>query len=229
LTFLSLSKSLDEPESFHVKDNLKRLKRANKSQRFHRTQNRYSNEIERVEKPDNQMIVVKEEQGGDWTRLDPVVEGGGFTRTSNPNNNNNSSSLTMLKEEQHQQPGLPTDPNVIANNNNNITILHSNHNGPSPVGQGHQHHSHHHHHHNNSNSGGGGGVGNLNGGSGGNNSTNICSGCGQRIFDRYYVLAVDRQWHNECLKCHRCGIVLSNQLTCFARDGLILCKDDYYR
>jgi len=169
------------------------------------------------------MIVVKEEQG-DWTRLDgPVVEGGsGNTRTSET-----SSSSTMLKEDQQQQqqPNLPSSEHLGVSNNNNNSILHSNLNGPSPIGQGH----HHYHHHSS-----GSGVNNLNnsgsgGGGGGNNSTNICSGCGQRIFDRYYVLAVDRQWHNECLKCHRCGTVLSGHTTCFSRDGLILCKDDYYR
>ncbi|XP_057671718.1 LIM/homeobox protein Lhx9-like [Diorhabda carinulata] len=56
-----------------------------------------------------------------------------------------------------------------------------------------------------------------------------CSGCGERIHDRYYLLAVDRQWHASCLKCCECKLPLDSDLTCFARDGNIYCKDDYYR
>lgn len=56
-----------------------------------------------------------------------------------------------------------------------------------------------------------------------------CAGCGGRIQDRYYLLAVDRQWHAHCLKCCECKLPLDTELTCFARDGNIYCKDDYYR
>lgn len=57
----------------------------------------------------------------------------------------------------------------------------------------------------------------------------LCAGCGGRIHDRYYLLAVDRQWHAPCLKCCECKIPLDTELTCFARDGNIYCKEDYYR
>lgn len=56
-----------------------------------------------------------------------------------------------------------------------------------------------------------------------------CAGCGGRIHDRYYLLAVDRQWHAHCLKCCECKLPLDSELTCFARDGNIYCKEDYYR
>lgn len=56
-----------------------------------------------------------------------------------------------------------------------------------------------------------------------------CAGCGERIHDRYYLLAVDRQWHASCLKCCECKLPLDSDLTCFARDGNIYCKEDYYR
>ncbi|XP_023030014.1 apterous [Leptinotarsa decemlineata] len=56
-----------------------------------------------------------------------------------------------------------------------------------------------------------------------------CSGCGERIHDRFYLLAVDRQWHASCLKCCECKLPLDSDLTCFARDGNIYCKEDYYR
>lgn len=109
--------------------------------------------------------------------------------------------VKMLKEDHPDNGHLPHHNSL----NNNIE------NGPS--------------HRNNSN----GVCANTTATNSGSNGNAICSGCGHRILDRYYVLAVDRQWHNECLKCHNCAIVLSNQLTCFSRDGLILCKEDYYR
>ncbi|XP_044272314.1 LIM/homeobox protein Lhx9-like [Tribolium madens] len=56
-----------------------------------------------------------------------------------------------------------------------------------------------------------------------------CAGCRGRIQDRYYLLAVDRQWHASCLKCCECKLPLDTELTCFARDGNIYCKEDYYR
>ncbi|CAG2170298.1 unnamed protein product [Oppiella nova] len=56
-----------------------------------------------------------------------------------------------------------------------------------------------------------------------------CAGCGSFIMDRYYLSAVDRQWHVQCLKCSQCKIALDSELTCFSRDGHIYCKEDYYR
>lgn len=47
--------------------------------------------------------------------------------------------------------------------------------------------------------------------------------------DRYYLLAVDKQWHLRCLKCCECKLALESELTCFAKDGSIFCKEDYYR
>lgn len=56
-----------------------------------------------------------------------------------------------------------------------------------------------------------------------------CAACGGRIHDRFYLLAVDRRWHASCLKCCECKLPLDSELTCFARDGNIYCKEDYYR
>lgn len=66
-------------------------------------------------------------------------------------------------------------------------------------------------------------------GAGGGLEAAMCAGCGGRIHDRYYLLAVDRQWHAHCLKCCECKVPLDTELTCFARDGNIYCKEDYYR
>ncbi|XP_018327256.1 LIM/homeobox protein Lhx9-like [Agrilus planipennis] len=57
----------------------------------------------------------------------------------------------------------------------------------------------------------------------------ICAACRDRIHDRYYLLAVDRQWHAHCLKCSECKLPLDSEVTCFAREGNIYCKEDYYR
>nr|ABO93218.1 Lhx2 [Platynereis dumerilii] len=56
-----------------------------------------------------------------------------------------------------------------------------------------------------------------------------CAACGGKIIDRYYLLAVDKQWHINCLKCADCHLPLDSELTCFAKDGDIYCKEDYYR
>ncbi|XP_064616335.1 LIM/homeobox protein Lhx9-like isoform X2 [Liolophura sinensis] len=56
-----------------------------------------------------------------------------------------------------------------------------------------------------------------------------CAGCAERILDRYYLLAVDKQWHVQCLRCCECKLRLESELTCFSKDGNIYCKDDYYR
>lgn len=57
----------------------------------------------------------------------------------------------------------------------------------------------------------------------------LCAGCGLPIADRFYLLAVERQWHTRCLRCCHCKQQLDSELTCFARDGNIYCKEDYYR
>ncbi|KRF82013.1 LIM domain transcription factor LMO4.1 isoform X2 [Drosophila virilis] len=56
----------------------------------------------------------------------------------------------------------------------------------------------------------------------------VCGGCGDKISDRYLLYALDRYWHNGCLKCHCCGAMLADVgASCFTRRGLILCKKDY--
>lgn len=57
----------------------------------------------------------------------------------------------------------------------------------------------------------------------------VCAGCGRRISDRFYLYAVERRWHSSCLQCCQCRRALDGEITCFARDGNIYCKKDYYR
>ncbi|XP_077302210.1 protein apterous-like isoform X2 [Arctopsyche grandis] len=56
-----------------------------------------------------------------------------------------------------------------------------------------------------------------------------CAGCGRRIKDRYFLQAVERRWHEPCLRCCECHLALDSELTCFAKDGNIFCKKDYYK
>lgn len=76
---------------------------------------------------------------------------------------------------------------------------------------------------------GGGGRGGAGSECGGTEEPGICSGCGDKITDRYYLLAVEKQWHVTCLVCVICKLPLDSEVTCFAKDGDIYCKDDYYR
>ncbi|XP_008469237.1 protein apterous-like, partial [Diaphorina citri] len=55
-----------------------------------------------------------------------------------------------------------------------------------------------------------------------------CGGCGQPIIDRFYLLAVDRQWHLGCLQCAHCHVPLHSELSCFSRHGNIYCKQDFF-
>lgn len=61
------------------------------------------------------------------------------------------------------------------------------------------------------------------------NSTITCAGCGIRITDRYFLLVAEQHWHVTCLRCADCNIQLESQLTCFIREGLLYCKQDYHR
>lgn len=69
------------------------------------------------------------------------------------------------------------------------------------------------------------------GGSENNNTDGVlgCGGCGREIAERWYLRAADRAWHCGCLRCCHCRVPLAAELTCFARDGNIYCKEDYYR
>lgn len=79
---------------------------------------------------------------------------------------------------------------------------------------------------------GNGAVSNRQIGTGENNNADGslgCGGCGREIAERWYLRAADRAWHCGCLRCCHCRVPLAAELTCFARDGNIYCKEDYYR
>ena len=57
-----------------------------------------------------------------------------------------------------------------------------------------------------------------------------CAGCHKAIVDRYLLKAVDRFWHEGCLKCSCCDGRL-DQLgqTLFVKANRLLCRMDYLR
>lgn len=51
-----------------------------------------------------------------------------------------------------------------------------------------------------------------------------------KIADRFYLHAMERYWHNSCLKCNVCHAMLADiGSSCYAKNGMILCKSDYSR
>ncbi|XP_048524607.1 LIM domain only protein 3-like [Dendroctonus ponderosae] len=63
-----------------------------------------------------------------------------------------------------------------------------------------------------------------------NGTVKICCGCGSKILERFLLEALDRYWHNGCLKCSCCGAMLGDIGTsCYTKGGMILCKQDYIR
>ncbi|XP_070509544.1 LIM homeobox transcription factor 1-beta isoform X1 [Chironomus tepperi] len=55
----------------------------------------------------------------------------------------------------------------------------------------------------------------------------ICEGCSQKIYDRYYLNVADKSWHESCLTCNICNLLLNYK--CYVRNSKLYCKDDYYR
>jgi len=59
---------------------------------------------------------------------------------------------------------------------------------------------------------------------------NMCAGCDRPIVDQYLLKALERYWHEDCLKCGCCGCRLGEVgSTLYTRANLILCKRDYLR
>lgn len=57
-----------------------------------------------------------------------------------------------------------------------------------------------------------------------------CHGCGRAIKDRWLLRAVDRFWHENCLRCSYCQCALAAVgSTLFARADLLFCRRDYVR
>ncbi|XP_060688656.1 actin-binding LIM protein 2 [Hemiscyllium ocellatum] len=53
-----------------------------------------------------------------------------------------------------------------------------------------------------------------------------CGGCDLEIKNGQSLVALDRQWHLGCFKCHTCGKALSAEYIC--KDGAPYCEADYH-
>ena len=61
-------------------------------------------------------------------------------------------------------------------------------------------------------------------------SKRLCGGCGCPINDRFLLKALDRYWHEDCLKCGCCECRLGEVgSTLYTKANLILCRRDYLR
>ncbi|XP_072399934.1 LIM/homeobox protein LMX-1.2-like isoform X3 [Diabrotica undecimpunctata] len=55
----------------------------------------------------------------------------------------------------------------------------------------------------------------------------MCEGCGHKIHDRYLMRVAESSWHEHCLCCSICGVLLSH--SCYTRNTKLYCKADYDR
>ncbi|KAJ8686237.1 hypothetical protein QAD02_022031 [Eretmocerus hayati] len=72
---------------------------------------------------------------------------------------------------------------------------------------------------------GGGGAGGV--GGGGTHDAGACAGCGQQLREGQALVALDRQWHVWCFKCHSCDTVLHGEY--MGKDGVPYCEKDYQK
>ncbi|KAI4479783.1 hypothetical protein M0804_010833 [Polistes exclamans] len=74
-------------------------------------------------------------------------------------------------------------------------------------------------------------VGNIGGtrGSSGDatNDPGACAGCGNQLREGQALVALDRQWHVWCFKCHSCDTVLHGEY--MGKDGVPYCEKDYQK
>lgn len=54
-----------------------------------------------------------------------------------------------------------------------------------------------------------------------------CGGCQELILDRFILKVLERTWHAKCLQCSECRVQLADK--CFARNGQLYCKDDFFK
>ncbi|CAL8292983.1 unnamed protein product [Merluccius merluccius] len=56
-----------------------------------------------------------------------------------------------------------------------------------------------------------------------------CAGCGERVLERFFLLAAGRAWHGACLRCCQCHQELETSPSLYWREGNIYCQQDYCR
>lgn len=54
-----------------------------------------------------------------------------------------------------------------------------------------------------------------------------CANCLLPIEDKFICNMMNMYWHEECLTCSQCFCMLNQ--SCFFKNGLLFCKDDYFK
>ncbi len=54
-----------------------------------------------------------------------------------------------------------------------------------------------------------------------------CSSCHEIISDQFIFKVVNQCFHSKCLRCKECQSNLTDK--CFIKDGIVYCKDDFFR
>ncbi|XP_025992912.1 actin-binding LIM protein 3 isoform X6 [Solenopsis invicta] len=62
---------------------------------------------------------------------------------------------------------------------------------------------------------------------GGHADPGACAGCGNQLREGQALVALDRQWHVWCFKCHSCDTVLHGEY--MGKDGVPYCEKDYQK
>ncbi|KRY57133.1 LIM/homeobox protein Awh [Trichinella britovi] len=57
----------------------------------------------------------------------------------------------------------------------------------------------------------------------------ICSGCGNLIYDRYLLQVNQQLWHVNCLRCSSCTALLDKLPSCYLKEDKVFCKMCYQR
>ncbi|KRY82745.1 TBC1 domain family member 13 [Trichinella pseudospiralis] len=57
----------------------------------------------------------------------------------------------------------------------------------------------------------------------------ICSGCGNIIYDRYLLQVNQQLWHVNCLRCSSCAALLDKLPSCYLKEDKVFCKMCYQR
>ncbi|XP_057339552.1 actin-binding LIM protein 2 isoform X1 [Microplitis mediator] len=59
------------------------------------------------------------------------------------------------------------------------------------------------------------------------NDAGACAGCSEKLQEGQALVALDRQWHVWCFKCHSCDSVLHGEY--MGKDGVPYCEKDYQK
>lgn len=54
-----------------------------------------------------------------------------------------------------------------------------------------------------------------------------CAGCRLPIVEKFLLNVLDQAWHAACVQCDDCQSRMTDK--CFARDGKLYCKEDFFR